>query len=466
MQLNQALCEKGVRVKADGSIEIDRNIPGAPYLLQVKRRGEGKGWGEGSGTALPDGSELKLLVEEYTTVYTKYLVSDSPQLKEEVVKLEKQLSDLMPHHQLLELQVRIKNNIRQMIAEAGKEKLLGRVMSKEKGIETFSNEAAAHRVFGFAANNPKLGGADFGNYHEGIQGTADTMAQEASREVKTFLSEELENAVVRRILTKDKTVEEYVDKLMKVASRAGFDTKEWALNVLPGRKRDLGLTLIEVPASGVGILVNTSTDNPNQNNNQAKHGYEFVSEDEKEIMVNRLRAAYMQQILKGDFRSQLSAAFKMRKLKNGLYRLGIYTEELDAKVKQEAEIVAKMKLLDMLKEALLERATLYDLAGPAHALIERKIKGVLKNAERIGLQIGTSEFDSLRDSMNQRVYAISKREVEIVRSAQQINKSPQLAKKEQLLLKVLARLKEESGIYDDQIAEIPTDMSQFVSEAA
>jgi hypothetical protein len=270
--------------------------------------------------------------------------------------------------------------------------------------------------------------------------------QMAADELKGFLAEELENKLIKATYTQSNDYSE-IFKLLKAGDKVGFDYRDWIENVWPDKKLDHGLFLMDVPHSATGMNVNTNTDNPTSQGQ--KHGYEYEKDDEKEVLLNRLRALYMQGALKQGFFSNLETIFKVRKLKNGLFRLGIMTPELDEQVKHEAEVLAKMKTMEMLREGLLERATLYDLSGPAYDLIERKIKGLLKNAERLGMPISAEEFNKMKDKANHEVYAISKKELDEVRAQLRQNSSQKLAKKEKLLIRLLIRLRDESP-------EVPT----------
>lgn len=275
-------------------------------------------------------------------------------------------------------------------------------------------------------------------------GVLEKATDKAKSEIHGFILETLENELIKKTHLQDQDFTEAF-KLLELARKTGLDCDQWLSEVWPKKKDDHGLYLMDVPHSATGMHVNTSTDNPNQNNAQ-KHGYEYEKQDENEVLVNRLRALYMQRALKGDAITHLKTEFKIRKLKNGLFKLGIFTKDLDEQIRHEAEVVAKIKIIEMLKEALIERGTFYELAGSAHELVERKLKGLLKNAERLGMPISSEEFISLRDNANRRVFELSKRELEEVRTSRSIKDSPWLEKKEKHLQKLLARLQAESKI--------------------
>jgi len=156
----------------------------------------------------------------------------------------------------------------------------------------------------------------------------------------------------------------------------------------------------------------------------------------------------MQRAIRGDLRTRIETAFKIRKLKNGLIKLGVSFADFE-KLEQEGAALGRVKLLDMLKEAFYERATLYELAGPAFTLIEKKIKGLLKNLERLGMELSKTELDSLRDQANYAMFEVARFELENTIILYEREPAPYYEKKIKLTIKLLKRLKEESGMETD-----------------
>ena len=422
----------------EDKVEIKSNLP--TYILQAKKLNlKGGGGGGPEGELTPSiKTELKEALRDYAKVYSQYLLSHDPKLKRKLEELERVLLEKgLSARDLLELQLSLKKSVRGEIAQQIKEQFLKRTLGQSQ-LETIMHERGVNDLLELAYFSDKLGRWDFGNYHGSLQGTTDEMHRQALEELKSLVPDELETLMVRKILTGNKDSKD-IEIYLKLAQRTGFDVENWIKNIMPERKHDLGLNFIDVPPSVTGQVIDAHTDDPSQNR---KHGYEYEEKDKGEILVNRLRGLYMQRIIKGDIRTHLTTSFKIVTLKNGLRKLGIFTAELDEQVKKEAEIAAKVKVLEVLNEALLERATLYELAGPAHELIERKIKGVLKNAERLDMAISTLEFNSLRDAANRRMYEISKRELEVVEKSIEHKLSPELDKKQKLLVKLLKRLAE------------------------
>jgi hypothetical protein len=95
---------------------------------------------------------------------------------------------------------------------------------------------------------------------------------------------------------------------------------------------------------------------------------------------------------------------------------------------------------------LEERATLYELAGPACKLIEQKIKGMVSNLERLGQKLSEVEFYSLRDAANLKVFNAARQEFLTLKDMLSTGSNPMIEKRCKLVLKLLKRLKEESQL--------------------
>ena len=274
-----------------------------------------------------------------------------------------------------------------------------------------------------------------------LQLLADGVREEAKEEIKDFAKNKMEESLMGKILSSDSKVSqkstEELKELIKLASKVGIDlnefSKDWKV-----KKHDLGLFVADIPLSGGGL-------NSDSQNKKEKNPYEFTKDDEKDLLINRLRAVYMHRALSGDLASIMNTYFKIRRLKNGLIKLGISSDEFK-NIEKDGTGLARLRLIDMLKSALEERATLYELAGPAFKLIEHKIKGILENIKRLGWDLSDTEFSSLRDNANIKVLNAAKDEFLSVRAILKESNRPDLDKRLSLILKLMNRLKGESNL--------------------
>jgi len=261
-------------------------------------------------------------------------------------------------------------------------------------------------------------------------------AVEAQAEVKSFTLHELENQLITRTFLQDGDFKEAY-RLVDIGKKVGLDTVAWMDKVWPDKKADHGLNLLDVPHE-VTCFVNLRDDNPDARKERAK--YDYKDEDEKDVMLNRLRACYLQMALRPGAVESIRTWFKMRSLKNGLIRLGVYTQELVEKTREGAIILAKVKTMEVLDEALHERASLFDPSKDS--LVENKIKNCMKNLERLGFNLDEKDFIAMRDKANRHVYELIQNEMESVKS----KSDPSAEKKGQQLQKLLYRLQKESNL--------------------
>ena len=57
-----------------------------------------------------------------------------------------------------------------------------------------------------------------------------------------------------------------------------------------------------------------------------------------------------------------------------MIRLGLYSNDLAEKVQTEAQAMARVKLIELIKETFLEMATLFELKGAAYDVLDNKLQ--------------------------------------------------------------------------------------------
>lgn len=259
---------------------------------------------------------------------------------------------------------------------------------------------------------------------------------EARAEVKSFVLHELENQLILRTFLQDGDFKD-CNQLLNVGEEVGLDSVSWMKDVWPQKKADHGLNMLDVPHEITGF-VDLKDNDADARRERAK--FEYEEKDENDLVLNRLRACYMQLALRPGSIKSMTTWFKVRKLKNGLVRLGVYTKDLDEKLQSEAKTLAKMRTMEMLDEALHERASLFD--PTKDKMVEGKIKNCLKNLDRLGFALGDKEFVSLRDKANQHMFGLVRSELENTKT----KKGPFAKKKTQRLQKLIIRLQKESNL--------------------
>ncbi len=405
-----------------------------------RAKNQNKG-GRNSEQNAADTGKMKAAVEEYTAACMQFLISGGNEAKKKMEQLEARMrAEGASVKDILGLKQSIKKQIRGAIATQLKESTIKRLLTQPKSLDMLMATKELHEAFAKGQFNERLGGWDFGGYNKHLQGTYDKGLSEARGELKQFVAEELEQNIIAKHLGND-SVDKDIQELLKLGKKVGFNFNKFGME-WQVKKHDIGF--VPVPDNLPNLQAGTQDSSSNSRN---FGGYEYDQDDEKEILINQLRALYMQRAVKGDIGTIVKTSFKIRRLKNGLIKLGIQFGDPEiVNVEKEGFALARLRVMDMLRESLYERATLYDLSGPAFKLNVKKIKGLMKNLERLGIKLSPADFKALTDDANRRMFDTSKEELEKVMIIRTTNRSPALEKKEKLLIKLMNRLKEETKI--------------------
>ena len=403
------------------------------------------------------------LISKYTEHYRKYLMLPSKDLDGLMKNEEQLLKEFgLTSRQIKDVQQAVKKVIKQEIRGKIEDAIIQKQLSVGNKMDSLTADTRLNKFTDYFVSNLLLGGQDFGGFDDNFQGMVNKAMYFASKNLANFSVEEMEHFVTHESLDPSKTktdkikdFEVKVNELNSITNNPKV-TEEWAQTAMEVFMKDYGLAKekINLPEQTTGTAVNIMSGGAGfgQGNQQKqKHGYEFDSKDEKDIFLNRLRALYLQRALNPGMSTSLKTEFKMRKLKNGLMRMGVFTEVLNEQVQKEATEIAKDRTMDMLREALEERASLYDLKGSAYDLLENKIKGVLKNADKLGLEISSEEFNKIRDEINYKMLETTKKQMELMEVRLSEFDFPQLVLKYREMQKLVDRLKNESGIQDDHV---------------
>lgn len=416
----------------DSTLTMDRVVSDSSSKGEVQN--QQKKETEKSGKDPSSSGETVSVVKDYSAAYASLIVNAAPDLKKKLDKLEDELKDKgLKDSQIGSIKDGVKRSIRDDLAKSIKEAFIQQMLVKSKSVDDISASKRLHESLRSSVKNESV----FGGAVDGLAGAQSGLLEEAQSEAKDFVLDELESKLLEKILGEQKKgLENELKSLTMLAVKLGVDMEKF-LDNWREKKVHLGLYQMDPRlAAHLGF---------GDKNEERETRYEIEEDEEKEILINRLRALFMRRALMGDIITRIDTAFKMRALKNGLIKLGLRIDDFEHLAKEGVE-VARRKLLDMLTEALSERATLYDLAGPAFKLIEKKIKGIMSNLERIGEALTVSEFENMRDSANRKMFDVAGQELAAVDAMLKTRPNGPLEKKRGQLLKLIARLKEESGI--------------------
>jgi len=379
-------------------------------------------------------------VRDYITAYSQMLVNGGTESKKKIEQMEKQLVEEkgLPVKDLVGIKSKVANSVRGEVLQQVKQAFMKRVLTDQKSIAWISANRELKNFVDYAFLNTRLGGGEFGSGEEGLVATLNQMKEDVKGEMKDFVNDVLKDEVAKKVMgSEDKQVDKDIEMLLKLGQKVGFDPKGFAEQMLR-MKDDLGLNpLISFEYAPIG-------GNSANSDQQSQRQYQYTPEDEKDVLTDKLRALYMRRAMNGDLRTVMETQFKMIKTKNGLIRLGL--ENFD-QIETEGKALAKIKLFDMLREGFEERATYAKLSGPAWEMTERKMKTVLKNMDKLGVALSSTELDSLRDKANEKMLSEAAHEYALINTAIEIEgEKAYLTQKKKLVRDIMDRLAAESSL--------------------
>lgn len=403
---------------------------------------------DGSGA---DPHDQRAALREYIGAYSESLVSGGAEVKKKAENLESRLvsEEHVPLKDLQTMKCQIASSVRSEIMKQFKNAYLKNVLAKGQSLESVVSKKEMANFVDFAFFNDRLGGFDFGGQDGNLQGAVNEQMAQTHEQLRDFIKDDIKTQMIRKAISKTPTTskdkvrdvkakEDEVDALLKLGSKIGLDLPS-VLNTLPKMKDDLGLLPViefeEAPLGGAAA-------GGNQDNSR-RHNYQYTAEEEKELLTDKLRAIFLHRAVYNDTRTVLETQFKMIKLKNGLIKLG--ASNLD-EIEEQGKMLAKVKLYGMLKEAFEERATYAKLSGEAWKMTEKKIKTVLKNLEKLGVQLTQADLDSLKDKANAKMLEQAEHEYSLVQASIEAHGEVAfLTQKRTMLRDIMGRVTEESG---------------------
>jgi len=396
--------------------------------------------------------ESKTLLKEFASSMTEHLVSNSPQQKQKMEDIKKQMMEQgVNTTTITKMEAKVSNMVRQHMVSTLRDKMLKHLFSKAKSsIEiTQSGKELLSFFKTTIEGNTALGGEDFGNYTpQGALGVFANVRNDLLDEIKGFIMDETVETFVSHTVKKKsgKEFQEELSKLQKFCKDNHIPINNQILMVNIHKTIDrLGLAQFMPPT------------NPNQNfsfSEGDERGRDKKNEDstiylnQEDLLVDKLRSLYFQRAMNPGFKTAFELTFKIRKMKNNLFKLGIMNKDLEAQVNQEGQFLAKEQFLSDLYQIFLEQATLQKLKGPSYDILRNKQAFILKSLHKIGHRVKEAEMNKIRDNANQEMYPIIKERYHRLEIIADVQKSVQASRQRKMLLEILLRLKDESKIPD------------------
>lgn len=381
-------------------------------------------------------------VRDYLKSYSQFLVNGGNELKKQVEKQESNLveSGKVKAGELMKFRADIAKSVRQEVMKQVKESFQKELFAQGK-IEEMIAHNGVLKAADWAYLNERIGGKEFGGMNTSLKGSIDEAAGQAKEEINTFMQDELSRAVAKKMIAdgdEAAKAEREINELLKVASKCGFDVNNF-MQAASKMINDQGL----IPIFGNDMAAQAQMGENSDSGERQQ--YQYSEEEEKDILMERMRVLYMQRAISGDWRGNLEVSFKMIRTRNGLVKLGIKMDDF-SRLEKEGRQLAKLKLIQMLEEGFGERASYSKLQGAAWTMTEKKIKNVLRNLVKLGVELDDKDLEAIRNKMNDKVFAEVEHELNMMDGALQARDSNYLRNKRKTALQILDRLAKESNI--------------------
>ena len=398
---------------------------------------------------LLNSDDVKEAIQQYSGAYAQFAVAASPAAREKLEDAQDSLRKKgFSEREIGCLEKAVKKSFGREFSSNIQDSFIQHMFSPKNTFQFVVTSRKMNNAFKDAMASQQLSGIS--NDPSTVQDEMKKIVERSHEELKDFIRDAVESKLMERHISgidNRKDVKKLVDLGNKV--HFNFDTflKTWQQ-----KKFDLGLFILEI-----------DTSNQAQNNGEIsigevksggvgdKHGYEMNNDEERALLVNQLRAEMFKRALTGDPLAQFSFVPKIRKLKNGLIKLGLETEDFN-RIEKEGKVLARYRTLEMLRSAFVERATYYEHSGPAWNLLKNKTKGLISNLERLDMKLTREELEVVRDDANRQMHDNAVNELKSAVAVLENMEHPSLEKKVPLMVKLIQKLREESG-FENELGE-------------
>ena len=117
----------------------------------------------------------------------------------------------------------------------------------------------------------------------------------------------------------------------------------------------------------------------------------------------------MMKALHPSLEKKVDLHFKMKKCKNGMIKLGVYTEEKEEALKKQGEFLAAKQFREELEFIFREEATLENLNGSEYGVIRKKKAFFLTQLRKINHGLSNQEIDRMKESIVSRNVCFNER---------------------------------------------------------
>lgn len=379
-----------------------------------------------------DSKELKQLA----TMVSKYAVSQDSNIKQQIEKKQQQLTQkgVSPkdiHFVTAKVGLLVKEH---MVYDL-KQKLINMHMSKG-----FSRQETVQHSIDFSQNANKLNSLSNGTVNI-AKNPAEILAKlqhQAKQDLGNFLYEESIHQFTKQSLGQI-SLKEFTDELIRLQKAAQ------SAGVVISEKDLTDRICAAIDHLGLGEF---TPPNANDQNEKEKEPERLISQEE--ALDDKLRYLYMIKALHPSLRNKIDVHFKMKKCRNGMIKLGFYTEEKEDLLKKQGEFLAAKQFTEELEFIYREEATLPHLSGPEYGVLRKKKAFFISQLRKINHGPSQKELDRIKDNAYQDIYSLVKEKVLQLEDMVEIHKNVAYSRQLKKYKEVIKRISSDIMVNDHQ----------------
>lgn len=373
-------------------------------------------------------------LKKYAQSMSKYALSQDPNAKQKLdQQKQKLLNKGIKHSEINHMSSKVAQVIKQHMVYDLKQKLINFHMSKAS-----SKQERVQQSLIFQSSTKMLENLQSNKHLPlDISETTSKLKFQAKQDLGNFLYEESVSQFTKQSLGQT-TLKEFTEelvKLQKAAQSAGVNISEKELT--------------EKIFSAIDHLGLAEFTRPNTDSQQQKKS-EKVIVTQEEALDDKLRYLYMMKALHPSLRNKIDIHFKVKKCRNGMIKLGFYTEEKESNLKKQGEFLAANQFKEELHFIFREEATLPNLTGSEYGVLRKKKAFFLSQLRKVNHGLSPDEIQKIKENTYREMYGLMKEELLQLKDMAEVHKHISISRKIKHLTTVIDRIKSDIQVHDFQ----------------
>ena len=398
----------------------------------------------------PDSPIIQDTIQKFVSAFSESLLTDKPQKKEEIKNMRAQLLQQGLSTKNIGM---IEQNVKQFVVKDLKKEIKQRFLKLSMSYEGKKMDPDIMQNYKDYQAIMKMG-ESLGFYDTSQDFMTSSTKEEMRGELRAFVAGEMDRNLVEKKLNHHDTQEliNAFNQLNHLAGIANFDPVEYMKN-LRQKIDHMGLNPFIAPPSGF-----LDTDANKERKRKPQEEIEAIQEAGLE---DQLLKTYIAKLLNPELIPFLKHSFKAYRLEKKLKQLG---QDSTNTLLKQAESIAKLRLMFLLRKAFEQRATLKELKGEEFSLVHHQIKKAVRGLKKMGIILSKQKMNAIRDEANKSMFPLLREEyVKVEMRLSENSKHIGLRRRAKELYGILNRLKSESLISEEIKPKLLQELS-FLSD--